>query len=135
MAGIIAAVEPDFSAWEAIGIMNILHTHKRIVSDYEHYIESFINIDDAGIEEVVEAELKRGKLWPEPLLQFNPSFEIHGHCEDLTREGALHQDIGEIFKGYSLYRHQAEAIRLGASNKKKERHMDIPQFVHAIQLY
>jgi hypothetical protein len=45
--------------------MNILHTHERIVSDYEQYIDSFINIDDAGIRDVVETELKRGKLWPE----------------------------------------------------------------------
>lgn len=97
--------------------MNILQTHGRIVSDYEHYIESFINIDDAGIQGVVEAELKRGKLWPEPLLQFNPSFEIHGRCVDLAREGVLHRDIGDIFTGYTLYRHQVEAIRLGTANK------------------
>ena len=97
--------------------MNVFQTHSRIVEDYKTYICSFLNIADSKIRERVEEELGRGKLWPESLLQFNPSFEIAGSVADLSREGLLHSDIADIFKGYSLYRHQVEAIRLGTAGK------------------
>lgn len=97
--------------------MNIFETHSRIIEDYANYIQSFLNIADQDIRAQVETELSAGKLWPEPLLQFNPSFEMAGAVSDLTRSGLLHRDLGEIFKGYSLYRHQVEAIRLGTTQK------------------
>jgi ATP-dependent helicase YprA (DUF1998 family) len=97
--------------------MNVFQTHSRIISDYATYIQSFLNIADPEIHAVVEGELGRGKLWPEPLLQFNPSFEMAGSVADLSRAGTLHADIADIFKGYSLYKHQADAMRLGTANK------------------
>ena len=97
--------------------MNVFHTHSRIVEDYATYIRSFLNIADPAIRGVVEGELEKGKLWPEPLLQFNPAFEMAGSVADLSRDGTLHRDIGDIFKGYSLYRHQVEAIELGTAGK------------------
>ena len=97
--------------------MNILHTHTQIITDYKQYINSFLNISDPQILKVVENELNLGKLWPEPLLQFNPSFEVYGRCEELANAGILHHDIGDIFKGYNLYRHQVEAIKLGTAHK------------------
>ncbi len=97
--------------------MNVFQTHARIVSDYATYIQSFIKISDPKIKEVVQDELKKGKLWPEPLLQFNPSFEMSGSLDDFTTAGVLHPDIRDIFKGYKLYRHQVDAIRLGTAGK------------------
>ncbi|MBE0613778.1 MAG: DEAD/DEAH box helicase [Burkholderiales bacterium] len=97
--------------------MNVFHTHSRIVEDYATYIRSFLNIADPAIRAVVEGELEKGKLWPEPLLQFNPAFEMAGSVADLSRDGTLHRDIADIFKGYSLYRHQVEAIELGTAGK------------------
>jgi len=97
--------------------MNVFHTHSRIVEDYATYIRSFLNIADPAIRGVVEGELEKGKLWPEPLLQFNPAFEMAGSVADLSRDGTLHRDIADIFKGYSLYRHQVEAIELGTAGK------------------
>jgi superfamily II DNA/RNA helicase len=97
--------------------MNVFHTHSRIVEDYKTYICSFLNIADLNIRKIVEEELGRGKLWPEPLLQFNPSFEIAGSVASLSAAGLLHSDIADIFKGFSLYRHQVEAIRLGTAGK------------------
>ncbi len=97
--------------------MNIFYTHFRIVSDYATYIRSFLKIADPQIREVVEDELNKGKLWPEPLLQFNPSFEMSNSLDDLVRAGTLHPDIRDIFKGYRLYRHQVEAIKLGTAGK------------------
>ncbi len=97
--------------------MNVFETHSRIVSDYATYIRSFLKIDDPEIREKVEGELNMGKLWPEPLLQFNPSFEMFGALDDLVAKGILHSDIRDIFKGDKLYRHQVEAIQLGTSGK------------------
>jgi ATP-dependent helicase YprA (DUF1998 family) len=97
--------------------MNVFETHSRIVSDYENYIRSFLKIADPKIREVVETELSKGKLWPEPLLQFNPAFEISGTVDDLVAKRTLHPDIRDIFKGYKLYRHQVEAIQLGTAGK------------------
>jgi superfamily II DNA/RNA helicase len=97
--------------------MNVFQTHSRIVSDYENYIRSFLKIVDPKIREVVEAELSKGKLWPEPLLQFNPSFEIAGRVDDIVAKGTLHPAIRDIFKGYNLYRHQVQAIQLGTEGK------------------
>jgi superfamily II DNA/RNA helicase len=97
--------------------MDVFQTHFRIVSDYENYIRSFLKIADPKIREVVETELSKGKLWPEPLLQFNPAFEISGTVDDLVAKGTLHPDIRDIFKGFKLYRHQVEAIQLGTTGR------------------
>jgi superfamily II DNA/RNA helicase len=97
--------------------MNVFETHSKIIADYATYIHSFLNIADKKILEVVGNEIKKGKLWPEPLLQFNPSFEFAGNISEISEKGVLHSDIKDIFKGYSLYRHQIEAIRLGIAGK------------------
>ncbi|MDI1231746.1 MAG: DEAD/DEAH box helicase [Methylobacter sp.] len=97
--------------------MNIFQTHAQIVEDYANYISSFLNIADPGIKQHVEDELKQGKLWPEPLLQFNPAFEMSGTVGDLAQTGVIHKELADIFKGYSLYHHQVQAIQLGAQNQ------------------
>jgi ATP-dependent helicase YprA (DUF1998 family) len=95
--------------------MNVFETHAKIVGDYASYIRSFINIDDPGIRRAVDAALAEGKLWPEPLLQFNPSYEMVGRVAEIAQTGVLHGAVTNIFKGYSLYRHQLEAIKLGTA--------------------
>lgn len=97
--------------------MNVFETHAKIVSDYSRYIRSFINISDAAIRDAVDAALAEGKLWPEPLLQFNPSYDMAGDVREVAKSGVLHPSILDIFKGYSLYRHQLEAIKLGTGGK------------------
>lgn len=97
--------------------MNIFQTHAQIVQDYGTYIRSFLLIADPKIRELVENELRQGKLWPEPLLQFNPSFAMAGSVDDLIASSDLHPALSYIFRGYSLYRHQAEALRLGLDGR------------------
>lgn len=97
--------------------MNILETHRSVIADYAGYIRSFIKISDPVIQQKVDEELEKGKLWPEPLLQFNPAFESAGKVADLARDGTIHRDVADVFSGYSLYRHQLEAIRLGSQGK------------------
>ncbi len=97
--------------------MNVFQTHANIVGDYANYIRSFLKIADPAIRDVVEHALDQGTLWPEALLQFNPSFEMFGSVEDLAVKGRIHADLKDIFKGYSLYRHQVEAMDLGTAGR------------------
>ena len=95
--------------------MNVFDTHRQIVDDYAQYIRSFINISDPEIAREVEDSLSEGRLWPQPLLQFNPAYEQAGTIEEVIASGLLHDETRHIFEGYSLYRHQCEAIELGVS--------------------
>lgn len=97
--------------------MDVLSTHAKVVEDYAKYIQSFLNIADPEIHATVEARLSEGRLWPEPLLQFNPAFESAGTVAEVAAKGIVHPDLVSILKGYSLYRHQVDAIQLGAAGK------------------
>ena len=95
--------------------MNVFDTHRNIVADYAQYIRSFINISDEEISEKVAQSLSEGRLWPQPLLQFNPGYEIVGSVKEVVQTGLLHEDLEHIFEGYDLYRHQRDAMRLGVA--------------------
>ncbi|MEQ8808366.1 MAG: DEAD/DEAH box helicase, partial [Imperialibacter sp.] len=97
--------------------MKIFDLHSSIISDYSSYIYSFLNIKDKRIQAVVEKDLDEGKLWPDPLIQFNPTFEKGESIEDLVKQGLIHSDLNHVFKGYSLYKHQVEAIKQGVNQK------------------
>ena len=98
--------------------MNVFDTHEKIVADYASYIRSFINIADPAISKKVHSALSEGKLWPDPLLQFNPAYEQAGSVEGHRANRHCSTTRCPIsFKGYSLYRHQLEAIRLGVTGK------------------
>lgn len=97
--------------------MNVLETHGKIIEDYANYIRSFINIKDEKIAKAVEQSLSDGRLWPKPLLQFNPAYKTAGSVEDAIAEGLMHADVSHIFKGFNLYQHQREAIALGVRAK------------------
>lgn len=87
------------------------------MSDYKAYIESFVNIEDEFIKRRVQTEIAEGKLWPIPLLQFNPSFSQGVSLNDLVAERKIHPELNNVFKGYKLHKHQAEALRMGADDK------------------
>lgn len=97
--------------------MNVFDIHGKIIRDYASYIRSFINIADPKIRQVVDAELAEGKLWPQPLLQFNPSYAMAGSVAEIAKAGVLHEAVTDTFKGYTLYRHQVEAIKLGTAGR------------------
>lgn len=98
--------------------MNILKFHSQLLTNYKSYIQSFLNIKDPQLETFVAEQLEGKKLWPEPLVQFNPTFESGQELEALCKEGVLHPELINIFSGYKLYRHQEEAIRLGSSERE-----------------
>lgn len=64
--------------------MDVFELRKRLTWDYSDYVRSFIRIRDADIRAKVEDELNEGLLWPEPLIQLNPSFEPGETVEELV---------------------------------------------------
>ncbi len=98
--------------------MDILNFHKKLINNYKTYIQSFLNIKDPSILNFVDSEIDNKKLWPEPLVQFNPTFEKGRPLSTLVNEGHLHTELDNIFSGSSLYKHQEEAILIGASDQE-----------------
>lgn len=95
--------------------IDIFNIHEKIMADYKHFVGSFINIKDKRIKEFVESEIDAGKYWPEPLIQFNPSFEEGESIVKLSDSGIIHPELDNVFKGYSLFKHQAEALKKGVA--------------------
>ncbi len=104
--------------------MHIFQFRDQLIYDYAAYTASFIQIRDQKIKEYVEQSLDAGVLWPEPLIQLNPSFEPGEWIDEFVTAGVLHQECSRIFrkdkenreclgKGrpLRLHRHQSEAIR------------------------
>src|SRR5512136_707832 len=99
--------------------MDVFALRDRLIADYAAYIESFIHIQDSRIRDAVDRELREGLLWPDPLLQLNPSFEPGAWIDDLADTGTLHPECRGIFrikeadkpdKPLRLHKHQADAI-------------------------
>ena len=96
---------------------SIFSIHKSIVDDYKSYVNSFIQIKNNEIRETVQSEIDKGKLWPEPLIQFNSAFEQGESTDDLVNRGLFHPELRNVFTDYTLYKHQIDAISLGVSHK------------------
>jgi len=101
--------------------MDVFGLRDQVIHDYADYVRSFVRIRDARINEFVQTSLQAEVLWPQPLIQMNPSFEPGGWVNDLVDEGLLHSECRNIFRVKSeanptgsamlLHRHQVEAIR------------------------
>lgn len=102
--------------------MDVFELRNRLIADYQAYVTSFMALRDERIKERVETSLREGRLWPEPRIGLNPSFESGGLVDELVAEGLLHDSCRTIFRtGKSnaepigepmrLHRHQVDAIR------------------------
>lgn len=93
--------------------MDILSFHHQLIANYQEYIRSFLNIKEARIADAVNSGLEDKKLWPEPLIQFNPGYAKGNSFSNLSQEGIIHKELEHAFGNFNLYKHQEEAIRLG----------------------
>ena len=101
--------------------MNIFGLRDRLVKDYADYVQSFILIQDKRIRNQVEENLEDGFLWPDPLIQMNPSFEPGEWIDELVQQEILHEECSRIFrtekdwqeggKPLRLHRHQSDAVK------------------------
>jgi hypothetical protein len=104
--------------------MNVFDLRNDLVAEYGAYTQSFVNIRHEALRAKVEEEMARGALWPDPLLQLNPAYEVGGSVEALVAGGKLHAECCKIFRrkkddsdpgvALQLYRHQVEAIDIAA---------------------
>ena len=76
--------------------MDVFELHSDLITDYASYTRSFIRISDRRIYEAVDREISDGLLWPEPLLQLNPSFEPGATIDQLVEDGTLHEECSRI---------------------------------------
>jgi len=101
--------------------LDVFSLREKVISDYGSYVRSFLTIKDAEIDRHVRDKMKEGFLWPDPLIQLNPSFEPGESLRELIDAGELHSECINIFreKGedgtvgdpFRLHMHQVEGIR------------------------
>ncbi|HUM69129.1 MAG TPA: DEAD/DEAH box helicase, partial [Chloroflexota bacterium] len=104
--------------------MDVFNLRRQLIDDYSSYISSFIKIQDERIANYVASELEAGTLWPDPLIQLNPTFEPGAWVDDLVNQGTVHPLCRDIFRLKSadgrndplrLHKHQTDAIAAAQS--------------------
>lgn len=101
--------------------MDVFQLRDKVIGDYASYVSSFVEISDPRIRALVDEEVGGGYLWPDPLVQVNPSFEPGEPLPELVESGVLHPECLKIFASkdeegnlgdpFRLHRHQVEAIQ------------------------
>jgi hypothetical protein len=76
--------------------MQAFRVHSSVKNDYQDYLKSFMTISDERIRVAVENAFELGTYLPEPLLQFNPSYQAGASVDELVREGTLHPELRSI---------------------------------------
>ena len=96
--------------------LDIFNLRDEVIKDYRSYIKSFLKIRDQRVKVFVNQELERGELWPDPLVQLNPSYRQGANVPSLVNEGLLHPSCDRYFPDYvSKYTfrlHQEQAFRV-----------------------
>lgn len=101
----------------ALATKDFFRLHGDIMSQYKSFANSFVDIDDPQILEALKAYGDEKSMWPDPLIQFNPSYLEGCSLKQLVDEGLLDSKMDKIFNGFHLYKHQEEALRLGAQGR------------------
>lgn len=111
-----SSLTPPPSSFPPSSNLDIFKLRNEVIQDYRQYIESFLKIRDPRVKRFVDQELDQGQLWPNPLVQLNPTYPQGGDLPTLVREGILHPGCDRYFPDYvSRYRfrlHQDQAFRL-----------------------
>jgi DEAD/DEAH box helicase/Domain of unknown function (DUF1998)/Helicase conserved C-terminal domain len=108
--------------------MDVFRFRDHIISDYHRYVSSFISVAQGELRQFVNRSFESGKLWPDPLIQLNPTFKRGKSIDDLVREGVLHGECSNIFRRDKtqtaatgepllLHQHQEDAIRKAKASR------------------
>ena len=96
--------------------LDVFNLRDSVVDEYRSYVESFVNILDPNVDQYVQDELNRGELWPDEILQLNPSYESARTLGEMASDGILNSETAEFFgENLRLYRHQEEALTIAKS--------------------
>ncbi|MEW5979782.1 MAG: DEAD/DEAH box helicase [Acidobacteriota bacterium] len=102
--------------------MNVFSYRNQIIEDYIGYVSSFISIAQPRLRSFVNQCFASGSLWPDPLIQLNPTFKPGKTVDELVKEGVLEPGCSQVFRrdktasvgsGQDLlfHQHQEDAIR------------------------
>jgi ATP-dependent helicase YprA (DUF1998 family) len=97
--------------------MDAFKTHYRVINNYKNYLNSFLSISDERIKKEVDKIIMGDGLIPEPLIQFNPSFQKGETLNVLIDQKLINSNLPKTFGSYTLYKHQIEAIKIGIKDK------------------
>lgn len=108
--------------------MNIFGFRDQLVENYSQYVRSFFTIRDKRIDTLVGDSFTAGLLWPEVLIQLNPSFQSSASVQELAASKVLHPLCSQIFrrdkspsdpvgKEMRLHSHQQSAIEVAAKGE------------------
>lgn len=97
--------------------IDIFQFHSLVMDKYQKFSRSFVEINDPQIEKALQDEGRLKTMWPNPLIQFNPAYEYGDSVQNLVTDKVLTQAMANVVKGFQLYRHQEEALRLGVTGK------------------
>ncbi len=101
--------------------MDVFEVHERLISDYDAFTSSLVQVRDERVARHLAAERADKVRWPDPWLSLNPNFETGGTITELARDGLLHPGCERLFRiktdpddtgsrPLTLHRHQREAI-------------------------
>jgi len=107
--------------------MNVFRLRDLLIADYADFVTSYARIRDQRVAEYVNRELAQGALWPDPLVQLNPSFVKGESVDALVADGLLHPLCQRIFRikrnaadpgaPIRLYKHQSDAVKLALTGE------------------
>jgi superfamily II DNA/RNA helicase len=97
--------------------MDAFLLHTSVVSSYRKYLTSFISVQDERIADCIQEAFHENGFIPEPLIQFNPSFQKQKGLADLVSENKIHPDLPKALGNYALFRHQIEALEKGINDE------------------
>lgn len=102
--------------------LDIFNFRNEVIGDYRHYIESFLKIRDRKVKEFVDAELDKGQLWTDPLVQLNPSYRKGATAKELVQQQILHPDCEKYFckkdgSPFTFHYHQKQAFETAQRQK------------------
>ena len=108
--------------------MDIFKFRNDLIENYSSYVRSFFEIHDEEIRAKVDEQFRKGLLWPEVLIQLNPSFKPGQTSDALAESGDLHPRCAEIFQRrkedgtsegpLTFHTHQVDAIRAATAGGK-----------------
>jgi superfamily II DNA/RNA helicase len=95
--------------------LDIFNFRNEVIGDYRRYIESFLKIRDPKVKEFVDAELDKGQLWTDPLIQLNPTYKKGATVTELVQQRLLHPDCENYFRKnngepFTFHFHQKQAF-------------------------
>ncbi len=94
--------------------LDVFQLKDSVVSEYQDYLQSFVQVLDPRIDDYVAEMLGKGALWPDAVLQLNPAFEMELNLRQLAEQGLLTGQTAKFFgPELQLYQHQREALDLG----------------------